>query len=130
MLQAIATDTVEEFDEQRATALMAEKNNLEQQLAQYGNVQQEQEYTQSRLDEIFTILEGLENHPMEYDDRPVREDWKLNKQYQFDVRVRIRTLIWRKYLFSRAFTSCGYNKVFAKKSPGTPGLFFVWKIWP
>ena len=41
MLQAIATDTVEEFDEQRATALMAEKNNLEQQLAQYGNVQRE-----------------------------------------------------------------------------------------
>lgn len=31
------------------------------------------ENTQSRLDEIFTILEGLENHPMEYDDRLVRQ---------------------------------------------------------
>lgn len=73
MLQAIATDTVEDFDEQRATKLMAEKNSLEQQLAQYSNVQREKENTQSRLDEIFTILEGLENHPMEYDDQLVRQ---------------------------------------------------------
>ena len=73
MLQSIATDTVEDFDEQRATALMAEKNSLEQQLAQYDNAQQEKENTESRLDEIFTILDGLENHPMEYDDRLVRQ---------------------------------------------------------
>ena len=52
---------------------MAEKSNLEQQLAQYANAQQEREKTESRLDEIFTILEGLENHPMEYDDRLVRQ---------------------------------------------------------
>lgn len=73
MLQAIATDTVEDFDEQRATELMTEKSNLEQQLTQYANVQQERENSQSRLDEIYTILEGLENHPMEYDDRLVRQ---------------------------------------------------------
>jgi len=73
MLQAIATDTVEDFDEQRATALMAEKNSLEQQLAQLDNAQQENENAESRLDEIFTILDGLENHPMEYDDRLVRQ---------------------------------------------------------
>lgn len=73
MLQAIATDTVEDFDEQRATALMAEKTALEQQLAKYNNAQQERENAESRLDEIFTILDGLENHPMEYDDRLVRQ---------------------------------------------------------
>lgn len=73
MLQAIATDTVEEFDGQRATALMAVKNSLEQQLAQFDNAQQAKENTQSRLDEIFTILNGLENHPMDYDDRLVRQ---------------------------------------------------------
>lgn len=73
MLQAIATDTVEDFDEQRATELMAEKSSLEQQLAQYDNAQQEKEITKSRLDEIFIILEGLENHPTEYDDRLVRQ---------------------------------------------------------
>ena len=73
MLQAIATDTVEDFDEQRATELMNEKSALEHQFSQYENVQQEKEKTESRLDEIFTILEGLENHPMEYDDRLVRQ---------------------------------------------------------
>lgn len=73
MLQAIATDTVEDFDEQRATELMNEKNSFEQQLAKYDNAQQEKENTKSRLDEIFTILDGLENHPMEYDDRLVRQ---------------------------------------------------------
>ena len=73
MLQAIATDTVEDFDEQRATELMNEKSALEHQFSQYENVQQEKEKTESRLDEIFTILEGLENHPMEYDDRMVRQ---------------------------------------------------------
>ncbi|WP_304432186.1 recombinase family protein [Acutalibacter muris] len=73
MLQAIATDTVENFDEQRATKLMNEKNFLEQQLAQYDNAQQEKETAKSRLDEIFTILDGLENHPIEYDDRLVRQ---------------------------------------------------------
>ena len=73
MLQAIASDTVEDFDEQKATELMAKKSSLEQQLAQYDNAQQEKENTRSRLDEIFSILEGLENHPMEYDDRLVRQ---------------------------------------------------------
>ena len=73
MLQAIATDTVKDFDEQCATALMAGKNSLEQQLAQYDNAQQEKENAESRLDEIFTILDGLENHPMEYDDQLVRQ---------------------------------------------------------
>ncbi len=73
MLQAIATDTVEDFDEQRASELMAEKSKLEQQLTRYGNAQQEKGNAKSRLDEIFTILEGLDDHPMEYDDRLVRQ---------------------------------------------------------
>ena len=52
---------------------MAEKNSLEQQLAQLDNAQQEKENTESRLDGIFTILDGLENHPVEYDDKLVRQ---------------------------------------------------------
>ena len=34
---------------------------------------QRQENMQSRLDEIFTILDGLKNHPMEYDDTLIRQ---------------------------------------------------------
>ena len=29
--------------------------------------------TESRLDEIYTILEGLKNHPISYDDELVRQ---------------------------------------------------------
>jgi len=36
-------------------------------------VRQKRESTKSRLDEIFAILDGLQNHPMEYDDRLVRQ---------------------------------------------------------
>ena len=33
----------------------------------------------------------------------------MNRQYQFDVRVQIRTLLGRKYLFGRAFTNVKYT---------------------
>lgn len=34
---------------------------------------QKRESAKSRLDEIFTMLDGLQNHPMEYDDTLVRQ---------------------------------------------------------
>ena len=73
MLNAISSDTVEAFDEQRAKELMDEKSQLQQQLAQIAERKQKRENTKSRLDEIFTILDGLRNRPMEYDDRLVRQ---------------------------------------------------------
>lgn len=73
MLNAISSDTVEAFDEQRAKELMDEKNKLQQQLAQIAERKQKRENTKSRLDEIFTILDGIKNRPMEYDDRLVRQ---------------------------------------------------------
>ena len=73
MLNAISSDTVEAFDEQRAKELMDEKSQLQQQLASIAERKQKRENTKSRLDEIFTILDGLRNRPMEYDDRLVRQ---------------------------------------------------------
>jgi len=73
MLNAISSDTVEAFDEQRAKELMDEKSKLQQQLAQIAERKQKRENTKSRLDEIFTILDGIKNRPMEYDDRLVRQ---------------------------------------------------------
>ncbi len=37
------------------------------------NADQKRESAKSRLDEIYTILDGLKNHPMEYDDQIVRQ---------------------------------------------------------
>ena len=52
---------------------MNEKNNLQQQLAQIAERKQKRANVKTRLDDIFTILDGLKNHPMEYDDRIVRQ---------------------------------------------------------
>ena len=35
--------------------------------------QQKRENAKSRLDDIYTILDGLKNHPMQYDDRIIRQ---------------------------------------------------------
>ena len=43
------------------------------QLEQYATMRQKRESAKSRLDEIFTILDGLQNHPMKYDDTLVRQ---------------------------------------------------------
>lgn len=73
MLNGISSDTVDAFDEQRAKELMDEKSQLQQQLAGIAERKQKRENTKSRLDEIFTILDGLRNRPMDYDDRLVRQ---------------------------------------------------------
>lgn len=73
MLNAISSDTVEAFDEQRAKELMDEKSQLQQQLADIAERKQKRESAKNRLDEIFTILDGLRNRPMDYDDRLVRQ---------------------------------------------------------
>lgn len=73
MLKAISSDTLENFDDTKATELMNEKNLLEQQLAQYTDAQQKRENAKSRLDEIYMILDGLKNHPLIYDDQIVRQ---------------------------------------------------------
>lgn len=73
MLNAVSSDTVDTFDEQRVKELMDEKSKLQQQLAQIAERKQKRENTKSRLDEIYTILDGIKNRPMEYDDRLVRQ---------------------------------------------------------
>lgn len=73
MLKAVSADNADGIDEERITELMNEKQRLTVQLEQYAAVRQKRENAKSRLDEIFTILDGLQNHPMEYDDKLVRQ---------------------------------------------------------
>ncbi|MEE1049280.1 MAG: recombinase family protein [Clostridia bacterium] len=73
LLNTISSDTMEAFDEQRAKELMDEKSKLQQQLTKITERKQKRENTKSRIDEIFTILDVIKNHPMEYDDRLVRQ---------------------------------------------------------
>lgn len=73
MLQAIAADTLDAFDDGKAARLMSEKDELQKQLELMSKSKQSKEIADSRLSEICTILDGLENHPMTYDDRMARQ---------------------------------------------------------
>ena len=73
MLSKISTETVDAFDEEKAKRLMDEKVALQQQLADIQDGQLKREQTQTRLDDIYTILDGLKNRPMEYDEQIVRQ---------------------------------------------------------
>lgn len=73
MVQAISAQTADNFDDNRATALMNEKNKLLGQLEQTNASKQKRESAKSRLDEIYTILDGLKNHPLNYDDQIIRQ---------------------------------------------------------
>ena len=57
----------------RIKALMDEKRMLENKLAQYSTAQQHCKNAMSRLEQIFTILDGMKNHPLTYDDQIVRQ---------------------------------------------------------
>lgn len=73
MLDRVSTETVEAFDEETATRLMNEKSRLQQQLDNIADAKQRRENAKSRLDDIYTILDGIKNRPMEYDDQTVRQ---------------------------------------------------------
>ena len=73
MVSDVSESNSAEFDEEKAAALMNEKRGLTQQLEQYAHAEQKRENAKIRLSQIYTILDGMQNHPMEYDDRLVRQ---------------------------------------------------------
>ncbi len=73
MVQSVSAKTADSFDDSRATALMNEKNKLLGQLGQISASKQRRENAKSRLDEVFEILDGLKNHPMEFDNQLLRQ---------------------------------------------------------
>ena len=73
MLDRVSADTVEAFDEETAMRLMNEKSRLQRQLDGIAETEQRRESAKSRLDDIFTILDGIKNRPMEYDNQIVRQ---------------------------------------------------------
>lgn len=73
MINEVSAQTANTFDDNRATALMNEKNKLFRQLEQISAANQKRESSKSRLNEIYTILDGLKNHPLNYDDQIIRQ---------------------------------------------------------
>lgn len=59
--------------ESKLESIIINKRELQGRLDQIENTQQKRENAKSRLDEIFTVLDGLKNHPITYDDQIVRQ---------------------------------------------------------
>lgn len=70
------TNTENENDDDRESLmemLLTEKNQLKKQLEEIELLKKNKELTMSRLDEIYSVIELLRNHPITYDDQVVRE---------------------------------------------------------
>lgn len=52
---------------------MEEKLELQQGLSELASEKKKHESIQSRLDDMYLILDGLKNHPINYDDSIVRQ---------------------------------------------------------
>lgn len=71
-----ATTTENENDDDREAVmekLLTEKNQLKKQLEEIDTLKKNQQLTMSRLDEIYSTIDLLRNHPITYDDQIVRE---------------------------------------------------------
>ena len=71
-----STNTENENDDNRETlmeTLLTEKIQLKQQLEETELLKKNKELTMSRLDEIYSTIDLLRNHPITYDDQIVRE---------------------------------------------------------
>lgn len=73
MIDTASADTVEGFDENTMQQLIAEKNELREKLGQIAEVKERQETVKARLETIYSVLDGLKNRPMSYDDEVVRQ---------------------------------------------------------
>lgn len=73
MLKAVSAETAEDFDENRVKGLMEEKSEQQQRLSELASEKEKHESIQSRLDYMYLILDGLKNHPINYDDSIVRQ---------------------------------------------------------
>ena len=51
----------------------AQQSRLQQKLDSIADAEQRRENAKSRLDDIYTIPDGMKNRPMEYDDQIVRQ---------------------------------------------------------
>ena len=68
MIDTASADTVDGFDENKMQQLIAEKNELQAKLGEIAEERGRQQTVQDRLETIYTVLDGLKNRPMTYDE--------------------------------------------------------------
>ncbi len=74
LLKQITADTENyELYEKQLERIVLEKSKFQNKIAKYKSTKKNAITTQSRLDEIFQILDGLKNHPLEFDNKLIRQ---------------------------------------------------------
>ena len=73
MIDTASADTMDGFDENRIQQLSNEKNELQKKLRLIHKEKGSPITTQARLDSIYTVIDGLKNCPMAYNDEVVRK---------------------------------------------------------
>ena len=73
MISSVSADTIDDFDEERAQSLMREKNELQNKLEEFYGNKTRKEAVQSRLQDVYAIMDGLKNHQIVYNDELVRQ---------------------------------------------------------
>ena len=53
--------------------MITEKRTLESKLTEYSTTEQHRKNAKSRLEQIFTILDGMENHPLTFGNDIIRK---------------------------------------------------------
>ncbi len=73
MITATSSENVDSFDDSKIQILALEQAELKAKLEGMEKDQAEKEKNKSKLEDLYTILDGLKNHPLEYDDELVRK---------------------------------------------------------
>ncbi|MBR0236055.1 MAG: recombinase family protein [Clostridia bacterium] len=73
IISEIKDDAPIQIDEIKVSELMTEKHMLEEKLRHMREEDVKREKTVARVSEIFTILNAIKNHPIEYDEQIVRQ---------------------------------------------------------
>lgn len=74
LLDAVSVETTDSSSyEDAMTELMIEKRSLENELERYAAARQKRDAAESRINEIYTILDAMSNHPMQFDNQLIRQ---------------------------------------------------------
>lgn len=73
MISQVSEDNADNFDEEYLSKLMEEKQKLTKQLENIHKSNIKQKNEEIRFEQIYTILDGMKNHPIKYDDNLIRQ---------------------------------------------------------
>ena len=72
LIDSVTADMVDAFDQQMVGELMREKQELQKKIQEIKESKVREMVAEGRLMDIYTVMDGLKNHPLVYDDSLVR----------------------------------------------------------